>query len=82
MPNGIPVSRQWISVLPDGKIVLDWGNGRGVDLTDGETVRFSPDAYTTPVSDEDLDLLKRMGRVLSYDHSTIYVPSLPERAVD
>ena len=78
MSGGIAISRQWILVLLDGSVVVDWGNGLAVDLAKGEFVQFSDSKVSHPVSDDDLSILKRMGRVASFDQMLVYVTTMPE----
>ncbi len=78
MPNGIPVNRQWIVVTLDGTLLLDWENGTGVDLLSGEFVDYQESEYSHPIQDDELEVLKRAGRVSSYDAQRVFVNSLPE----
>ena len=78
MPAGTPVNRQWIIVLENGTPILDWKEGLGVNLLTGEYIQYPRDEYTHPIQDDDLETLKRAGRVASYDHRQVYVIGLPE----
>ncbi len=78
MPTGIPVNRQWIVVLEDGTPLLDWENGKGIDLSTGEFIDFQESNYSHPIQDDELEVLKRAGRVSSYDAQRVFVSSLPE----
>lgn len=78
MPGGIAIGRQWIFVLSDGSIVMDWGNGLAVDLAKGEFIPYNESLVSHPVRDDELETLKRMGRVTEYDHQQVYVNSMPE----
>ncbi len=79
MPFGIPIDRQLLSVLEDGTVLLDWGDGTGIDLANNEFIRVVKKTVLQAVQDDDLEALRRMGRIISFDHLRIYVPSLPER---
>ena len=78
MSGGIAIGRHWVLVLADGSVVMDWGNGLAVDLGKGEYVHYDEGQVSHPVQDEELEVLKRMGRVASYDHQLIYVTTMPE----
>ncbi len=78
MSDGIAIGRQWVFVLSDGSVVMDWGNGFAVDLAKGEYVPYNEHLVSHPVSDAELETLKRMGRVADYDHLQIRVTSMPE----
>lgn len=79
MPGGMAINRQWVFVLRDGTIVMDWGDGRAVDLARGEFIEFKEAIYSHPVQDDELEYLRRMGRVSSFDSSVIVITSMPEQ---
>jgi hypothetical protein len=79
MPGGVPIDRQWIYILRDGRTVLDWGDGLVQDLLNGEFVNFSKESISHPIQDDDLEMLKRAGRVERFNDRQVYVYSLPER---
>lgn len=78
MPSGFAVTRQWICVQRNGAVVLDWGDGRAIDLINGEFVPFDPSQFSHPVNDDELETLRRMGRVSSYDRTNVYIVSVSE----
>jgi hypothetical protein len=78
MPSGFAVTRQWICVQRDGAIILDWGDGRAIDLISGEFIPFDPAQFNHSVQDDELETLKRMGRVSSYDKNNVHIVSMPE----
>ena len=78
MAGGIAIGRQWVFVLSDGTVVMDWGNGLAVDLAKGEFMAYDEGLVSHPVRDDELETLKRMGRVAEYDHKLIYVTTMPE----
>jgi hypothetical protein len=79
MPGGVPIDRQWIYVLLDGRTVLDWGNGLVQDLVNGDFITYSKETFSHPIQDDDLEMLKRAGRIERFDERQVYVYSLPER---
>jgi hypothetical protein len=78
MLSRFAVTRQWICVQRDGVIVLDWGDGRAIDLIRGEFIPYNPSQFSHPVQNDELETLKRMGRISSYDQTNVYIISLPE----
>jgi hypothetical protein len=78
MPAGMPVSRQWIYVLVDGRAVIEWEDNMLQDLMSGEFIRPAEAAYSHPIQDDELDILRRAGRVDRYDSREVYIYSLPE----
>jgi hypothetical protein len=78
MQNGTPVDRQWISVLMDGRLVLDWGEGLVQDILSGDFVFVEKSEYSHPIRDDELDILVRAGRVERFDTRQVSIYSLPE----
>lgn len=78
MTKGIAVNRELVIVLRDGRTVLDWEQGLGVDLLNGEFFEYPHESFSHPVQDDDLETLKKAGRVISYDSRFVYLHSLPE----
>lgn len=79
MSAGTPINRQWVIVLKDGNIVIDWGDGLFQDVRSGDFVKVSEKDISHHVLNEDLDILIHAGRVISYTATTVFFPSLPER---
>jgi hypothetical protein len=78
MTNGLPINRHLIVVLMNGAAVIDWGEGLGVDLFSGEFLQFKQSDYCHAIQDEELEMLKKAGRIVSYDQREVFVSSLPE----
>lgn len=78
MPGGTPIPRDLVFVLKSGEIVVDWGDGRVQDIETGEFHPFKEKDYGRAISDSDLDRLKLMGRVDSFDPRTVFLLPLPE----
>jgi len=79
MPQGTPVNRQWVQVTKDGEYVIDWGDDLFQDIRSGEFEALKESDISHGVMDEELDWLKRIGRVISYDSRMVYFFNLPER---
>ena len=78
MTGGMVVNRQWILELPDGRTVVDWGDGRAQDLDTGDFVDFPKDMTVYSVSEDGLAYLVKTGRIIKYDAVNVYLPSLPD----
>lgn len=79
MPVGTPVDRHWVIVLKDGIIAIDWGDGLFQDVRSGEFIPVAEKDISHHVLNEELDWLIKIGRVGSYNASTVNFHSLPER---
>ncbi len=78
MMLGIRMNRELVCVLTNGLIVLDWSDGRAIDLINREFVAFRANDYGHAVQDAELDMLKRMGSLTGYDQHYVYITSLPD----
>ncbi len=79
MPGGTPVQRQWILILRNGVVVVDWGDGVFQDVDSGEFVQVEQAEISHSAQKIDLEMLKRSSRVYSYDANQAWFINLPER---
>lgn len=79
MRSGVPIDRQWVHVLEDGRPVIDWGDDLVQDLLSGDFFKIGINEYSHPIRDDELEMLKRANRVERFDNYHIYIFSLPER---
>lgn len=79
MPGGTPVQRQWILVLRNGVVVVDWGDNLFQDVDNGEFVQVERTEISHSAQNLDLELLKRSSRVSKYDANQAWFINLPER---
>jgi hypothetical protein len=79
MPSGVPIDRQWIYVLEDGRSIIDWGDDLVQDLLSGDFYSNVDSDYSHPIRDDELEMLKRAGRVERFNARHVYIFSLPER---
>ena len=77
MTQGTPINRQWVCTLHDGRPIIDWGSGRAQDMFTGEFFEFDGH-YSHAITNHELDLLVRAGRVEEFNTKTVYVNALPE----
>ena len=82
MPAGVAINRQWVVVLKDGTVVIDWGDTCFQDLVSGEFHRTVDQAGSHTILEDELVWLKRTGHILAFDAQSIYVGGLPERPQD
>ena len=73
MPDGVPVSRQFILVTQRGNCVIDWGNNIYQDIYTGERIKLGEKEFTYMVKDSELMMLKQYGIINDFDHLTVYV---------
>ncbi len=78
MPSGMPINRQWIYILRNGTPVFDWGDGLAQDLMSGDFLDYEKNDISHPIQDNELEMLKRAGRVERFDAGQVYVFSMPE----
>ena len=79
MAGGTPVGRAWVVMLHNGTIVIDWGDALFQDAYTGDFIQVSEHQISHRALDNDLDWLRRIGRVDGYDAHQVYFASLPER---
>jgi len=79
MPGGTPINRQWVLVLKDGSIVIDWGDGLFQDVRSGDFIHILESEVSHHIVNEELEWLVRIGRVTSYSAQTVWFPNLAER---
>jgi hypothetical protein len=78
LTTGLSVARGWIFLAQTGEVVLDWGDGRVQDILTGEFLQLSEQDLGRPVQDADLEILRKNGRVETYDARTVVLKPLPE----
>jgi hypothetical protein len=76
MTNGTPVTRDWVYVLQDGTIVVEWAEGSLQDIQTGDFLQSG--AFGHPVQDNELDRLRLLGRIEKFDNRTVFLKALPE----
>ena len=79
MPGGTPVQRQWILVLRNGVVVVDWGDGLYQDVDSGEFVQVERKEISHSAQNLDMEMLKRSSRINGYDENQAWFINLPER---
>ena len=81
MPSGTPILRQWILVLHNGVIVVDWGDGQYQDVDSGEFLKIGESDISHTAQNDELEMLKRASRVDDYDAVQVWLMVLPERPI-
>ena len=77
--GGTPVNRQWVIVLKDGTIAIDWGDGLFQDVRSGDFMAVREKDISHHALNEELDWLIKIGRVGSFNSHTVRFFNLPER---
>ncbi|HLE53609.1 MAG TPA: hypothetical protein VI755_16205 [Anaerolineales bacterium] len=78
MASSVPIDRQWIFILQDGTPVLDLGEDLVQDLLSGDFVSPLKNQYSHPIQDDELEMLRRAGRVEKFNTRQVFVYALPE----
>jgi hypothetical protein len=73
MPDGVPVSRQFVLVTQKGNCVVDWGNNIYQDIYTGERILLEENELLYSVKDIELMMLKQYGIIYGFDQFTVYV---------
>jgi hypothetical protein len=79
MTGGTPFAREFVLVLEDGRVVLDWGDGLYQEIGTGEFFLKPEDITSRRIENAELDLLKRAGQVQRFDRQEVYFINLAER---
>jgi len=79
MPNGTPFKREFVLVLEDGRVVLDWGDGLFQDLDTGDFLEGLKVLASHKIENPQLELLIRAGRVERFNRHEVIFLNLPER---
>jgi hypothetical protein len=79
VPGGTPVQRQWILILRNGVVVVDWGDGLFQDVDSGDFVQVERTEISHSAQNAELELMKRSGLVHGYDANQAWFINLPER---
>jgi len=80
MPGGTPVSKNWVLVLLNGSVVIDWGDGIFQDVYSGDFLRCTETQISHTIQEEELEWLKRAGKIIDFDQQMVYFYPLPERS--
>jgi hypothetical protein len=78
MPGGMPVNRNFVLVLTDGTILIDWGDHRYQDIETGEFKIIKEKFVCHRIMDDELKGLKQSRKILDYDSRLVYFGQLPE----
>ncbi len=73
MPDGVPISRQFVLITQKGNCVVDWGNNVYQDIYTGEKIILAENEFTYSVKEIELMMLKQYGIINDFDQHTVYV---------
>ncbi|MGD0006699.1 MAG: hypothetical protein ABSE06_20995 [Anaerolineaceae bacterium] len=77
--GGVPVNRQWVLVTHSGAVIIDWGDETFQDVHSGDFIKVTEEEISHHIQNEELEVLKRAGKVAEYDAKVISFYNLPER---
>ena len=77
--GGVPVNRQWVLVTHSGVALIDWGDEQFQDVHTGDFIMVTEAEISHHVQDDELEILKRAGKVADYDAMFVSFYNLPER---
>jgi hypothetical protein len=81
MQGGTPVSRQYVLVMPNGDIAIDWGTRDFQNVHTGEFFKLDNDLTIHQARDADLEILKRSGQVEKFDTMNVWFFGLTDRPI-
>lgn len=82
MAGGTRVGRQWVLVMDNGEIAIDWGDDIFQNTMTGMFFKGKAGLVSHTVTDDELTWLMRIGRVLEFDSHEVSFPVLPDRPID
>jgi hypothetical protein len=85
MTGGTPVNRNWVVILQNGNPVIDWGNDLFQDILNGQFIHGTEADISHTIQDDELEQLKHMCRIYSYNANYVYIyplPETPHRTID
>ncbi|MBN2471149.1 MAG: response regulator [Anaerolineae bacterium] len=77
-PDGTPIVRHLVFVLNNGTFVVQWENERVQDIFSGAVLPFEDRLYGHAITDNELEHLRKAGRIAGYDRSYVWLHPLPE----
>ena len=78
MPDGVPVSRQFVLVTQKGNCVVDWGKDIYQDIYTGEKIVLDEKEVTYVAKDSELMMLKQYGIINDFNQHTVFVYPMPD----
>jgi hypothetical protein len=81
MPGGTYVGRQYVLVMPNGDIAIDWGSRSYQNVHTGEFFNLDNELTVHQARDADLEILKHSGHVDTYDKLSVWFFGLVDRPI-
>ncbi len=79
MTEGTPINREWVLVTHDGKVIVDWGDDKYMDILSGEFIDIQEHEISHHPSNEELEWQVHINRVVRSDAKSVWFTKLPER---
>ncbi|MHB0988532.1 MAG: hypothetical protein ACYC3P_07710 [Bellilinea sp.] len=80
MTSAVSINRQWVIVLNNGDVVIDWGDGVFQDVMNGAFLPEVDQTGSHPVQDNECAWLEKAGAIQGFDKTQVYVYDLPARS--
>ena len=81
MTEGTAINRDWVIVTHDGTVIVDWGDEKYMDILTGNFINIKENEISHHPSNEELDWLVHINRVVKYDSKSVWFTKLPERSL-
>lgn len=79
MSEGTAVNREWVIITHDGTLIVDWGDEKFMDVLTGEFVTIKEHEISHHPTNDELEWLVHINRVVKYDAKSVWFVKLPER---
>ncbi len=79
MTEGTAVNRDYVLLTQDGRLIVDWGDGKFMDVLSGNFVEIKEEEISHHPTNEELDWLVHINAVVKYDGKSVWFAKLPER---
>jgi hypothetical protein len=81
MRGGMYIDRQYVLILQNGVMVIDWGDCVFQDVDEGTFMKCDEALISHTASVVDLNRLKFSGKIDDFDDKRVYFVGLPDRPV-
>jgi hypothetical protein len=79
LTEGTPINREWVLVTHDGTVIVDWGDDKYMDTLSGKFIDIKENEISHHPTNEELDWLVHINRVVKHDAKSVWFTKLPER---
>jgi len=79
LTEGTAVNREWVLFTQNGTLIVDWGDGKYMDVLSGEFIDIQENEISHHPTNEELDWQVHINCVVKYDAKSVWFVKLPER---